>query len=51
VQEGWAPLCRFLGVGVADEPFPPVNVADDLLRNIRSAVRPARTRTGEADWR
>jgi hypothetical protein len=51
VQEGWAPLCRFLGVDVPDEPFPRVNVGDDLLHNIRTAVRVARERTGEADWR
>lgn len=25
VQEGWEPLCRFLGVAVPDEPFPRLN--------------------------
>ena len=25
VREGWAPLCRFLGVPVPDEPFPRLN--------------------------
>lgn len=25
VQEGWGPLCEFLGVPVPDEPFPRVN--------------------------
>ena len=30
VQDGWEPLCRFLGVDVPDEPFPRVNVGDNL---------------------
>lgn len=51
VQQGWEPLCRFLGVDVPDEPFPRVNVGGDLLHNIRTAMRLARGRTGEADWR
>lgn len=51
VQEGWEPLCRFLCVDVPDEPFPRVNVGDDLLHNIRTAMRLARARTGEAVWR
>jgi Sulfotransferase domain len=51
VQEGWEPLCRFLGVDVPDEPFPRVNVGDDLLHNIHTAMRLAGTRTGEAVWR
>ncbi|MEM9459410.1 MAG: sulfotransferase family protein [Myxococcota bacterium] len=25
VREGWEPLCRFLGVGVPDQPFPRLN--------------------------
>ncbi|MFD0855736.1 sulfotransferase family protein [Actinomadura adrarensis] len=51
VQEGWEPLCRFLGVDVPDEPFPRVNVGDDLLYNIRTAMRSARERADEATWR
>lgn len=27
VEDGWAPLCTFLGKPVPDEPFPHVNVA------------------------
>ncbi|MEQ7127650.1 sulfotransferase family protein [Actinopolymorpha sp. B11F2] len=51
VQEGWEPLCWFLGVDVPDEPFPRVNVGDDLRHNIRTAMRLARAQTGEAVWR
>lgn len=50
VEEGWEPLCRFLGVAVPDEPFPRVNVGDNLLHNINTAMRLARIRTGDADW-
>jgi hypothetical protein len=51
VQEGWEPLCRFLSVDVPDEPFPRVNVGDNLVHNIRTAMRLARARTGEVVWR
>jgi Sulfotransferase domain len=51
VQEGWEPLCRFLGVDVPDEPFPRVNVGDTLVHNIRTAMRLAREGTGEPVWR
>lgn len=51
VQEGWEPLCRFLGVDVPDEAFPRVNAGDNLLHNIRTAMRLARAQTGEAVWR
>ena len=51
VQEGWEPLCRFLGVDVPDEPFPRVNVGDDVLYNIRASMRMARAQTQEATWR
>jgi hypothetical protein len=51
VQEGWEPLCEFLGADVPDEPFPRVNVGDDLLHNIRTSMRLARARTTEAVWR
>jgi hypothetical protein len=30
VSEGWAPLCRFLGVQVPDTPFPRVNDAESF---------------------
>jgi hypothetical protein len=51
VQEGWEPLCRFLGADVPDEPFPRVNVGDDLVHNIRTAMRLAREQSGQAVWR
>ena len=51
VQEGWEPLCRFLGVDVPDEPFPHVNAGDALVDNIRMAMRLAREQEGEAVWR
>jgi hypothetical protein len=51
VQEGWEPLCRFLRAEVPDEPFPRVNVGDDLLQNIRTAMRLARAQGGEVVWR
>jgi Sulfotransferase domain len=51
VEEGWEPLCRFLSVDVPDEPFPRVNVGDNLLHNIRTAMREAREETGEVFWR
>jgi hypothetical protein len=51
VEEGWEPLCRFLGVDVPDEPFPRVNVSDNLLHNIRAAMRQARAQAGDVVWR
>jgi hypothetical protein len=51
VQEGWEPLCRFLGLDVPDEPFPRVNVGDDLLHNIQTAMRLAMAKTGQPVWR
>lgn len=50
VQEGWEPLCRFLGVDVPDEPFPHVNVGDNLLHNIQTAMRLAMAKTGQPVW-
>jgi hypothetical protein len=50
VQDGWEPLCRFLGVDVPDEPFPRVNVGDNLLRNIQTAMRLAGTQSREVVW-
>ena len=42
VREGWAPLCRFLGVPVPPQPFPHENDANDLLRRVAAvpAKRP-----------
>jgi hypothetical protein len=51
VQQGWGPLCRFLGVDEPAEPFPRVNVGDNLRHNIRTAMRLAQTQSGEAVWR
>jgi hypothetical protein len=51
VQEGWEPLCRFLGVDVPDEPFPHVNVSDNLLHNVRTAMRQARAHAPDVVWR
>jgi hypothetical protein len=31
-EEGWAPLCRALGVDIPDEPFPHVNTTDEWER-------------------
>ncbi|MEV0617486.1 sulfotransferase family protein [Nonomuraea sp. NPDC050404] len=51
VQQGWEPLCRFLGTGVPTEAFPRVNAGPDLVHNIRTAMRSAREQTQEAVWR
>ncbi len=32
--QGWEPLCRFLRVGVPDEPYPRVNTTDDFMNRI-----------------
>ncbi|MFI0486635.1 sulfotransferase family protein [Actinomadura sp. 9N215] len=51
VQDGWEPLCRFLDADVPDEPFPHVNTRDNLLHNIRAAMRLASEQAGgEAVW-
>ena len=51
VQEGWEPLCRFLGADVPGEPFPRMNAGDNLLHNIRTAMRLARAKTSDVVWR
>jgi hypothetical protein len=51
VDEGWKPLCRFLGVDEPGEPFPRVNVGGDLLHNIRTAMRLATAPAGHVVWR
>ncbi len=30
VREGWAPLCRFLGLPVPEEPYPKINDSDTI---------------------
>jgi len=32
VQDGWAPLCEFLGCEVPDEPFPHLNAGADAVK-------------------
>ena len=42
VREGWAPLCRFLGVPVPDEPFPRLNdtaTTQAMIRMMRESNR------------
>jgi hypothetical protein len=36
VEQGWEPLCAFLGVPVPDEPFPRLNDAAGFRRRIRT---------------
>ena len=36
VAEGWAPLCRFLGVAVPDTPFPFTNSTTEFQNRVRS---------------
>jgi hypothetical protein len=36
VREGWAPLCRFLGVPIPATPFPNVNDRASMLRHLRT---------------
>jgi hypothetical protein len=35
VAEGWAPLCRFLDVGVPDAPFPHMNSTEQFWKMVR----------------
>jgi Sulfotransferase domain len=35
VKDGWAPLCRFLGLAVPDEPFPHVNTTEAFQSRFR----------------
>lgn len=39
VTEGWAPLCRFLGVPEPSEPFPNLNSRPAIKQNIRNLIR------------
>ena len=42
VKEGWAPLCRFLGVAQPDEPFPRLNdtaTIQEMMKQMRKSGR------------
>lgn len=39
IEEGWGPLCRFLGVPVPETPFPHVNDAATFQENIKERFR------------
>ncbi len=39
VEQGWGPLCEFLGVPVPDVPFPHVNDADAFVENLQKRFR------------
>ncbi|MHB1869343.1 MAG: sulfotransferase family protein [Steroidobacteraceae bacterium] len=39
VTDGWAPLCRFLGVPEPREPFPNLNDRDQIKKAIRGLIR------------
>lgn len=41
VDQGWAPLCRFLGVPVPEETFPNVNDRAEVKKTIAAIVRRA----------
>jgi hypothetical protein len=41
VTEGWAPLCRFLGVPVPATPFPNVNDRQEVKKIIRDITKGA----------
>lgn len=51
VEDGWQPLCDFLGVDAPDEDFPRINVGDSLTTNIRTAWRAAMGQTESVAWR
>jgi hypothetical protein len=39
VSDGWAPLCRFLGVPEPQEPFPNLNDREQIKQSIRGLIR------------
>ena len=39
VTEGWAPLCRFLGMPEPSEPFPGLNSRPAIKQSIRNLIR------------
>lgn len=47
VREGWAPLCRFLGVSEPETPFPHKNTGEDFAELYRKRADAARS--GNAD--
>jgi hypothetical protein len=47
VQDGWEPLCAFLGVAVPDAPFPRTNSTEDFLN--RKPYLRARLKPGPSD--
>jgi hypothetical protein len=38
VKDGWAPLCKILDVPIPDEPFPHVNDADQVQKEIMNLI-------------
>lgn len=38
VQDGWEPLCEFLGCEVPNEPFPHLNEGDAIIKDIRRRI-------------
>jgi hypothetical protein len=38
VQDGWEPLCQFLGVPVPNEPFPRTNEAEAVQQRFKECV-------------
>ena len=49
-QEGWGPLCSFLGVPLPDEPFPRINRRDELSARLQGGPPPD-PETGERSAR
>lgn len=39
LEDGWEPLCEFLGVDVPDDPFPRINDADELQKRINVVLK------------
>jgi hypothetical protein len=46
-QDGWAPLCRFLGVAVPPEPFPRSNDAEEFCSRVAEIRQMAASGGGE----
>jgi len=45
-QEGWRPLCQFIGVAVPDEPYPRANTSEEFINHITNPGQPGTTRSG-----
>ena len=41
VKQGWAPLCKFLGVPIPDTPFPRVNDSASMMSLVNNLERMA----------